>query len=69
MKQHPEQLGCIFNPNDDIPNETNFARAVTKFGKKKVLKALEARILPPEDQVVRHIQSLSFRDCSILQKQ
>ena len=57
MEQHPEQLGCIFNPNDDIPNETNFARAVTKFGKKKVLKALkalkalEARILPPEDQV------------------
>ena len=29
MGQHPEQLGCIFNPNDDIPNETNFDNPTT----------------------------------------
>ena len=50
MVQHPEQLGCIFKPNDDMLNETNFDRAVTKFGYKKVLKALEA-CMHPADQV------------------
>ena len=42
MVQHPEQLGCIFQPSDDIPTETNFDRSVTKFGYKKVLKELKA---------------------------
>ena len=50
MVQHPEQLGCIFHPSDDIPNETNFDRAVTKFGYKKVFEALEA-CMPPADEV------------------
>ena len=50
MVQHPEQLGCIFHPSDDIPKKTNFDRAVTKFGYKKVLKALEA-CMPSADQV------------------
>ena len=36
MIQHPEQLGCIFHPSDDIPTETKFDRAVTKFGFKRV---------------------------------
>ena len=50
MIQLPEQLGCIFNPSDDMPTETNFDRAVIKFGYKKVLKALEA-CMHPVDQV------------------
>ena len=49
MVQHPEQLGCLFQPSDDIPNATNFDRAVTKFGyKKKVMEVLEA-CMPPAD--------------------
>ena len=50
MVQHPEQLGCIFNPSDDMPNYTNFDLAVIKFGYKHVLKALEA-YMNPADQV------------------
>ena len=50
MKYHPEQLECIFKPNDDMPNETNFDRAVTNFGYKQVLKALEA-CMHPADQL------------------
>ena len=38
MEQFPEQLGCIFQPSDDIPDETNFDCAVSKFGLKKCLK-------------------------------
>ena len=48
MVQHPEQLGCLFQPSDDIPNETHFDRAVTKFGYKKVMGVLEA-CMPPAD--------------------
>ena len=44
--ERPEQLGCIFHPSDDIPNNTSFDRAVTKFGKKNVMKILED-CLPP----------------------
>ena len=50
MVKHPEQLGCIFRPSDDILTETNFDRAVTKFGYKKVLKELKSCI-PPADEV------------------
>ena len=46
MLQHPFQLGCIFHPSDDMPNETNFDRAVTKFGYEKALKAFEVCIPP-----------------------
>ena len=49
MEQHPDQLGCIFHPSDDMPNATNFDRAVTKFGFKKVLKALEACMPAADD--------------------
>ena len=48
MVQHPEQLGCLFRPSADIPNETNFDRAVTKFGYKKVMGVLEP-CMPPAD--------------------
>ena len=50
MEECPEQLGRIFQPSDDIPDETNFDRAVTKFGQKKVLELLED-CMPPADQV------------------
>ena len=51
MIQLPEQLiGCIFHPSDDMPTETNFDRAVTKFGYKKVMKVLEA-CMPPADRL------------------
>ena len=46
MVQHPEQLGCLFQPSEDIPNATHFDRAVTKFGYKKVMEVLEA-CMPP----------------------
>ena len=46
MVQHPGQLGYIFHPSDDMPTDTNFDRAVTKFGYKHVLKALEACMNP-----------------------
>ena len=42
MVQHPAQLGCVFHPSDDILTETNFDRAVIKFGYTKVFKAFEA---------------------------
>ena len=48
MKDHPEQLGCLFQPSDDMPNKTNFDRAVTKFGRKKVMEVLEACMLPAD---------------------
>ena len=50
MKEHPEQIGCLFQPSDDIPNETKFVRAVTKFGYKKVMRVLEA-CMPPADRL------------------
>ena len=50
MIQRPEQLGCIFNPSDDMLTETNFDRAVTKFGYKKVMKVLET-CMPPADRL------------------
>ena len=35
MEQFPEKLGCLFQPSDDIPDDTNFDRVVTtKFGRK-----------------------------------
>ena len=46
VMERPEQLGYIFHPSDDIPNNTSFDRAVTKFGKKNVMKILED-CLPP----------------------
>ena len=51
MEESPEKLGHIFQPSDDIPDETNFDRAVTKFGQKKVLKLLEDCMPRPADQV------------------
>ena len=50
MEEHTDQLGCIFQPSDDIPHKTNFDRAVTKFGKTKVLELLED-YMPPVDHV------------------
>ena len=50
MDKHPEKLGCIFQPSDDIPHVTNFDRAVTKFGQKKVFELLD-EYLPLVDQV------------------
>ena len=49
MEEHPEKLGCIFQPSDDIPDDTNFDRAVTKFGLNKALKVLD-ECMPPADQ-------------------
>ena len=49
MKEHPEQLGCIFQPSRDIPDKTNFDRAVIKFGLNKVLEVLD-ECMPPADQ-------------------
>ena len=49
MEQFPEKLGCIFQPSDDIPDETNFDRAVTKFGLNKVLEVLD-ECMPLVDQ-------------------
>ena len=52
MVQHPEHLGCIFHPSDEMPNETNFDDAATKFGYAKVLKAFEAfTYMYPADEV------------------
>ena len=50
MEEHPEQLGCLFHPSDDVPDDTNFDRAVTKFGQKKVLELLD-ECMPPADQI------------------
>ena len=50
MEEHPEQLGCLFHPSDDIPDDTNFDRAVTKFGYKKVLEVLD-ECMPFVDRV------------------
>ena len=51
MKEHPEQIGCLFQPSDDIPNATKFVpAAVTKFGYKKVMRVLEA-CMPPADRL------------------
>ena len=41
MEECPEQLRRIFQPIDDIPDETNFDRTVIKFEQKKVLELLE----------------------------
>ena len=49
MEQFPEQLGRIFQLSDDISDDTNFDRAVLKFGQKKVLQVLE-ECMPPADQ-------------------
>ena len=49
VEQFPEQLGCIFKPSDDIPDKTNFDRAVSKFGLNKVLGMLD-ECMPPADQ-------------------
>ena len=46
MEEHPEEFGCIFQPSDDIPDETHFDRAVTKFGQRKVLDLLEKSMRP-----------------------
>ena len=63
VTEYPEQLGCIFHSSDDIPKKTNFDRAVTKFGKKNVLKVLED-CLPPD--VMCNFKSVSFYDCCVL---
>ena len=52
MEKQPEDLGYIFHPSDDMPNETNFDRAITKFGYKQVLKVLED-CLPPADRLCK----------------
>ena len=65
MLQHPFQLGCIFHPSHDMPNETNFDRAVTKFGYEKVLKAFEVCI--PRAYEVGVTPDL-YPFCSILHK-
>ena len=40
----------MYLPSDDIPHVTNFDRAVTKFGQKKVFELLD-EYLPLVDQV------------------
>ena len=52
VEKQPEQLGRLFHPIDDMPNETNIDRAVTKFGHKKVLNVLED-CLPPADRLYK----------------
>ena len=32
MKEHPQELGLLFHPSNDIPDVTNFDCTVTKFG-------------------------------------
>ena len=49
MKQFSEQLGCILQPSDDIPNKTNFDRALSKFGLYKAFDVLD-ECMPPADQ-------------------
>ena len=41
MEEQPEEFGRIFQPSDDIPDDTHFDRAVTKFGQRKVLELLD----------------------------
>ena len=53
MVQYPEQLGCIFRSSDDMPNKTNFDRAVTKFGYTKVFKVIEACMLTADEVCAR----------------
>ena len=51
MEEHPEQLDYFFHPSrDDIPDDTNFDQAVTKFGQKRVLELLD-ECMPPIDRV------------------
>ena len=50
MKYYRERLGFIFHPSNDMRNETNFDRAVTKFGNKKVLELFED-CMPQADQL------------------
>ena len=50
MEEHPDQLGCLFHTSDDMPNDTNIDRAVTKFGQKKVLELLD-ECMSPVDHV------------------
>jgi hypothetical protein len=59
MEEHPEKLGCFFHSSDDIPDDTNFDRAVTKFGKKKVLELLE-ECMPPIDRVCTVVNLYPF---------
>ena len=69
IEQHPEQLGCIFNPSDDnsMPNET-----ITKLScchqvwVQDLFLSIRSFHASCRSSV-RHIQSLSFHDCSILQ--
>ena len=44
--EHSRQLGLLFHPSNDIPDVTNFDRAVTKFGHKKVLEAFADCMAP-----------------------
>ena len=50
MEEHPRQLGLLFHPSNDVPDVTNFDRAVTKFGHRKVLEALDDA-MPPVDRL------------------
>ena len=59
MKLLPEQLGCLFQPSDDIPYKTNFDRAVSKFGLNKVLEAID-ECMPPVDQACAVSNLYSF---------
>lgn len=51
MEEHPQQVGLLFHPSIDIPDVTNFDHAVTKIGRKKVLKAALADYMPPADRL------------------
>jgi len=46
MEEHPEEFGRIFQPSDDIPDDTHFDRAVTKFGQTKILELLDECMAP-----------------------
>ena len=69
IEQHPEQLGYIFNPSDDMHKDTttNFDRAVTKFGYTKVFAAFEACTrMHPADQIFVITASFSSSVVSVI---
>ena len=46
VAEHPKEFGRIFQPSVDIPDDTHFDRAVTKFGQMKVLELLDESMPP-----------------------
>ena len=60
IEKQPDQLGYIFHPSsDDMSDESNFDRAVAKFGRKRVLKVLED-CLSPADRLIEVLNMYPF---------